>query len=499
MRQKHRLFLLGGLVAGAVALGCQAAPTTAPAAPRSTIRVGAIQLDPATDLAIEYTRNCGEAQAGYGLKQAIDPRIVKFKLKVTGTSIIDPIEDEVTVASFLGGCVRTTEIADLPPGTYTVLMNGVDASGKPISSGTNTMTLVAGGPALVIPVKCDFTTGKVSVEITCCSPSPSAPASTSPSPTATPTSAPTATPTPTPTPTPIPSPLDPADIAVDQFGNVWTPNFLGDDVTKFDPMGNILAHYPAGDGAFSLAFENSGTLWVADWSGKLTHLAPDGSFLGEVPIGGTPLRIRLDPQNNLWVAIFGTTSRSVKKFDSSGALLDTFTIGANTAGGANPHSIAFDATGSVWITGVADNSITKMALSGTPKAAYTSGLDAPWGVAIDSQGNAWVSNLGNTANSVAFENTVAKFSPTGALLGNFDTRDPLKPTANDGPTAVLVDPDDDVWIACYNSGTVTRLSPDGSFKAKYKVGIRPQSLALGKNNDVWVANRTSNSITRLPR
>lgn len=227
MRKQHRLYLMSGILAGAVALGCQAPQPTAPVTPRTALRVGAITLDPSTDLAVEFNKECGSAQAGYGLKQAdpaIDPRIVKFTLKITGTSMIGAIEDEVTVAAFQGGCQLTKEIGDLPPGTYTVLMNGVDASGRPISSGTKSLELVAGGPPLVIPVKCDFTTGKLSVLIDCCSPAPT----TAPSGGASPTPTPAPTVTPTPTATPTPPPADPTALMTlihglhaDVQGNVY--------------------------------------------------------------------------------------------------------------------------------------------------------------------------------------------------------------------------------------------------------------------------------------
>ena len=94
-------------------------------------------------------------------------------------------------------------------------------------------------------------------------------------------------------------------------------------------------------------------------------------------------------------------------------------------GGEGPWSMAFDASGNLFVADYYDNTVAEFApgSSTTPKAILT-GFNSPKALVIDASGNLYVANSGN--------NTVSKFAPGGNT-----------PTATltglSGPVAMVMD------------------------------------------------------------
>lgn len=189
MHIRNRFIFAAGLLAGAVALGCQAPTPIQPAsrAPRVLTHVGNLGLDADTDLALEFQQPCAGGKAGYEL-QALDARIARIRVLVKGDNLpAAGLPIDVTRDEFLGDCTLTKQIQNLLPGTYTLTMTGFDAAGNGVMKEKDPATVVitANGTSLVT-LQCDFSKGTISLTIDCCSPAPSP----------TPTPVPTATPTP---------------------------------------------------------------------------------------------------------------------------------------------------------------------------------------------------------------------------------------------------------------------------------------------------------------
>ena len=221
MRNKHKLFWMSGMLAGAVALGCQTVPQVVPGGPRMVVHYGAVKLEPDADMAIVFNRlDCKESD--YALQQAAgpDPRVDHIKVEITGTGLVDPLKKTLTRSQFTG-CDATLNLTGLAPGQYQVRFTSYNAAGDPVAY-ANGLATVALGTTPQLNLVCDFNMGSLDVNIHCCEGSPTpVPASPTPVP---------ASPTPVPTPAP-PAVITASDIgdatgfAVDDQSNVYIFGF----------------------------------------------------------------------------------------------------------------------------------------------------------------------------------------------------------------------------------------------------------------------------------
>lgn len=174
----------------------------------------------------------------------------------------------------------------------------------------------------------------------------------------------------------------------------------------------------------SLAFDRTGTLWVASEDDSLLlafspdALAASGFTAASRVIRPTqrslraPSAIAFDRLQRLWVANFETGT--LVRFDpeqlaASGAPTPAVII----SGLSHPTGIAFDAEGSLWVANSRSNTVEKysgaqLEASGSPTpqvelSAIESSLSTPFALAFDVLGNLWVANVG--------KRTVVAFSP----------------------------------------------------------------------------------------
>lgn len=223
----------------------------------------------------------------------------------------------------------------------------------------------------------------------------------------------------------------------------------------------------------SVAFDNSGVMWVASHADSAVYgFAPTS----ENPPGFiTPKRIieanarsiagptgmAFARDGALWVANY--TSGTIVRFDrtqlaSSGAPVPSVTI----TGIAHPTGLAFDASGALWVTDILENTVSRylvgqlLSSGDKPPAVVLSASDGslnnPGGIAFDSFNNMWVANTGG-GTVVAFRppQRGASGSPspfttlgrTGPSLGN--------------PVGLAFDPEGNLWIM-NNWGTLSKFS-----------------------------------------
>ncbi len=94
------------------------------------------------------------------------------------------------------------------------------------------------------------------------------------------------------------------------------------------------------------------------------------------------------------------------------------TVFANT-GLSNPHGLAFDSAGNLYVANFGDNTIEKFTPGGVGSVFASTGLNQPFGLAFDSAGNLFTANL----NSM----TIEKFAPNG--VGTLCVTTAVGPTA----------------------------------------------------------------------
>jgi streptogramin lyase len=213
-------------------------------------------------------------------------------------------------------------------------------------------------------------------------------------------------------------PIKSTSVASDTLGDVWTSNFDGNSVTRFNPsVGGVDFTGLGLTGPAGLAIDGSGNIWITNSGDKsLTKidsmgdlLSPSGGFTG----GGlnAPFRIALDVVGNAWVINSGAST--ISELSATGNALSGTT--GYTGGGLNsPTDIAIDPSANIWVTNASSNTTGNLAefSSGgipiSPATGFNGGLKHPDGLAIDAAGNVWVTNT--------FGNSVVEFNAAGVPI-----------------------------------------------------------------------------------
>ena len=202
---------------------------------------------------------------------------------------------------------------------------------------------------------------------------------------------------------------------VDAAGNLDVADFYNSRILSFSGTGapKELAT-PYGPGC--VAVDNSGNLFVDDYSGFLKRFAAGGgetTLLSGVVPGSSGLT--LDALGNIYVAGVGPTHSNVVKLTPSGAGYTQSTIGS---GFSDPNGLALDAQGNLYVgdggvvdptgTAAADSFIYKVTPGGVQTKIYDLGPGGGAGqLAFDASNNLWIADPGN--------NRLVEISPSGVV------------------------------------------------------------------------------------
>lgn len=215
----------------------------------------------------------------------------------------------------------------------------------------------------------------------------------------------------------------PLAVAADSNGNLLIANNGNGSITVLNPSGPTYTLYQNPDifpFPFAIAPDTSHGIWVADASGGdiyLTHVDSNGNLLKTVCCGNAS-GLALDASSNVWVSNYKDddpdSDGSIEEVASDGTVLKQ---DLRDGGILGPSAIAVDAAQTVWVTnyhspeGQPKNSFSELSGSassnpGTALSPSTGfGLDAdlqePHAVAVDASGNIWIANAGGN-NLVMF-------------------------------------------------------------------------------------------------
>jgi streptogramin lyase len=247
----------------------------------------------------------------------------------------------------------------------------------------------------------------------------------------------------------------PADIAIDQAGNVWVANYSSSVVSEFSPTGTAAtaAGFP-GTGlrqSYGISIDAQGNVWVAN---QQSVTAANNSHTG-----------------------------SVSKFSSTGTELSA---GGFTGGGIYyPQSIAAGSDGHIWVADYGSSSATLLASDGSAvsgSAGYAaSQIPFVAAVALDAAHNAWFA-----AQGVAVHVTQAGVVNRYACCSY--------------PTGVAVDASGNVWLADYSGFSIVELDANGNplhTVSTVPGNTAPQGIAVDGGGNVWTSNYYGDSITEI--
>ena len=204
----------------------------------------------------------------------------------------------------------------------------------------------------------------------------------------------------------------PVAAASDSAGRIWTSNYGASTASLLANSGTAISG-AVGLGSGSLSFpvavaiDGSGNAWLANQSSTtVTSITADGTQATEFSCCNAPSGLAIDQHGNVWATNF--LGDSVSELSQAGTVLST---GYTGGGLLRPQGIAVDGNGNIWVANYHGNSITELEgangvspgspLSPASGFGRATGLSLPFALAVDASGNLWVSSFAN--------NTVAEY------------------------------------------------------------------------------------------
>ncbi len=310
--------------------------------------------------------------------------------------------------------------------------------------------------------------------------------------------------------------FEPTALAVDKFGNVWATNFGGPGsdgnsnptgVVAYSPQGTPFPGTPFTDGqteAYGLTLDTNGDVWVTSeenvghgsTTGSVAKLlgassGTPGTLVGTFsdPTLYFPESIAADTtQNTILIGNYASGTATI--YDLNGNFL------RNVASGYSSYTIgvAADGAGGLWLANEGAENVTHVAVDGT--AQNTTCCDGPGALAVDPQANVWIANTLPSGNNFTF----SEVSNTGALRITEQSAGGLVT-----PGGAAIDAAGQFWVTNYYDGSFTEIAgnnagvPAGMGISPFAFGkdaalLQPFAIAPDSSGNVWISNRVRNSL-----
>lgn len=303
----------------------------------------------------------------------------------------------------------------------------------------------------------------------------------------------------------------PSGVVVDGSGNVYVGDHLNHRIRKITE-GGVVSTFAGG----------------AKGGPKTRAHALQGAVVGRKACFNKPVGLAVDKGGNVFVA--DKLNHSIRKVTQYG-VVDTIAGSgkpdfADGEGGAarfnEPHGVAVDESGNVYVADSKNNRIRKITASGNVTTLAGSGIggnadgqgkeasfNGPNSVAIDGSGNVYVGDRGN--------NRIRKISPNGTVTtlagsGKPEFADgPGKEASFNQPCGIAVDGIGTVYVAdTFNnrirkigpSGYVTTLVGSGNPGSEDGYGSaasfnKPYAIAVDAGGAVYVADQLNHKIRKI--
>ncbi len=234
----------------------------------------------------------------------------------------------------------------------------------------------------------------------------------------------------------------PADVTVDSLSNIYVVDRVGSKIRKIDPSGNVTTlagsgtlGYADGNGVladfkapFAIAVDSNQIVYVADTNNhkirKIDTLGNVSTLVGSFSI---PYGVAVDGSDNLYITSY---DKKIRKVTPAGVV----TIYADLVSYV-PTNLAVDINGNIYVTSKSSNLVLKVDGVGTVSVFAGSGVagdsdgagivasfDDPHGIAVDNTGNIYVGDSANNKirkiDSSGNVTTLAGTGSSGNLNGS---------------------------------------------------------------------------------
>ncbi len=197
----------------------------------------------------------------------------------------------------------------------------------------------------------------------------------------------------------------PLAVAFDTSGVTWVVDYGDSSLTLLSSSGAPLSGtngYSAANLVFPVAVATDAkcNAYVANQSSNtITLVTADGSSFTDYVVGEGPSGVAIDAGGNVWSANYYGNSVGLVTADGDVASGAGFTAG----GLDHPQGIAADGVGNIWVANYRAPAVTELAgasastpgaaLSPSPGWATDSGISEAFGLAIDASGNVWITDF----------------------------------------------------------------------------------------------------------
>ena len=149
----------------------------------------------------------------------------------------------------------------------------------------------------------------------------------------------------------------------------------------------------------------------------------------------------------------GLVFRNSVIYKIPGSLVTAFEGGYGNGKGQfdNPHGLAIDTTGNIYVADTDNGRIEKFSANGTFVTSIAT-LD-PNGIAVDRAGNIYVAEIGS-------KHRVQKLRPDGTLIAKWAP-------GLYGPRKIAIGPDDSIYVVDSGNNRIVKFSPDGQVLASW--------------------------------
>jgi streptogramin lyase len=243
-------------------------------------------------------------------------------------------------------------------------------------------------------------------------------------------------------------------------GAVWVADEGFGRVVVYQPGSGVTVSIPGLTRPRAVAVDPfDGTGWICDVGQNLVHHFTPRGDPASLPIAplDRPVDVAVDPQDgSVWVCELG--GDRVGRFES------TRPLWRRTL--ADPSRVAVDSTTREgWVTSYANGTVTRLSLSGQPRATLT-GFTSPLGVAVDARrGRIWIADPGAASVVALHRDGSEEFRVTG-----LDDAGELAVDLGTG----------EAWVVLGDPGELARISPAGvllrvlgGFRSPIAVSIDP--------------------------